>query len=111
MPGLLDPSTLAKLDHATLYRLRMSAPPELQNILAGYEHRAFAREAVRDHPLMAASIGVAIPLYQAAKMIPSRITGMSSRSVPSANQAAQGYLGIRDGIIGAYDAWRDKMAY
>ena len=100
MPGLLDPDTLAGLDHATLYRMRMSAPPELQGLLAGYEHQAFARELVADKPWMAASLAVASPMYQLSKFLP----GNESRSAPSWSQLGQEYRGIGQGLLGAYQS-------
>ncbi len=45
---------LAGLDQVELLRRRKLAKSrELQNALAGYEHRAYARETVQDNPLMA----------------------------------------------------------
>ena len=87
---------LLNLDHATLLALRKQAKDrELQNLLAGYEHRAFAREAVQENPLMALSIGAAIPLYQAYKLTP----WSKSRSDPSFDQMTQGLLGIKEGLF------------
>lgn len=97
MAGLLDPSEgLAGLDHATLYMLRERARNQaLQNTLAGYEHRAFAREAVGENPWMALPIGLAAPLYQASKFMP----GNQSRSQPSFDQLGQAYMGIGEGLM------------
>lgn len=93
---LLD--DLPRLDHAELYRMRAAAKDkELQNLLAGYEHRAFAREAVAEKPWLAPSLLVATPLYQAAKAL-----GMTnSRSSPSWSQMGHGLLGIGEGLLGA----------
>ena len=89
-PGLLN------LDHATLYRMRSAAQDkELQDLLAGYEHRAFAREAVAEKPWLAPSLLVATPLYQLAKA-----AGMTnSRSAPSLSQMGQGLLGVGEGLL------------
>ena len=93
MPGLLD---LANMDHATLYMLREKAKEKaLQDQLAGYEHRAFAREEVARNPLMALPIGLAAPLYQASKFLP----GNQSRSNPSFGQLGQAYTGIGEGLM------------
>jgi len=86
----------SKLDHATLYRLRREAQDrELQNLLAGYEHRAFAREATAQNPLLAAPIAVATPLYQAAKLLGAT----DARSDPSWGQMGQGLLGVGEGLL------------
>ncbi len=99
MPGLVD---LANLDHATLYRMRERAREQaMQDLLAGYEHRAFAREAVQENPLMAVPIGLATPLYQASKLLP----GNKSRSNPSWDQMLQGFTGVGEGLLGAYREW------
>lgn len=109
MPGLLDPNTLAGLDHATLYRMRAAAKEkELQNLLAGFEHRAFAREAVADNPLLSVPIGVAAPLYQLSKFAP-RFTGNKSRSDPSMEQLGQAYSGVGEGLLGAWRNWRKQQ--
>lgn len=98
--GLLTPipsrEDMPSADHASLYMARYGAKdPALQDMLAAYEHRAFAREATRDNPLMALPIAAGIPLYQVAKML-----GLtSSRSAPSLYQAGQGLLGIGEGLF------------
>ncbi len=91
-PGLIN------LDHATLYNMRSKAQDKaLQDLLAAYEHRAFAREAVAEKPGLAPSLLVAAPLYQAAKAM-----GMTnSRSSPSWSQMGHGLLGIGEGLLGA----------
>lgn len=95
MAGLLNPDDLAKMEHARLYMLREKLKSKQdQNALAGYEHRAFAREAVGDNPLMALPIAASIPLYQLSKMIP----GLESRSDASWGQTGQGLLGIGEGL-------------
>ncbi len=95
----MDPNELAKLDHATLYRLRSQArEQELQDLLAGYEHRAFGREAVSENPWLALPILTATPVYQAAKLIPGLL---QSRSNPSWSQLGQGLLGVGEGLRNA----------
>ena len=89
----MDPATL---DHATLWRMRREAQDrELQNLLAGYEHRAFAREATADNPWMALPIATATPLYQFAKLLGTT----DSRSPPSWGQMGQGLLGVGEGLL------------
>ncbi len=98
--GLLTPipsrEDMPGAPHDQLYMARYSAKdPALQDLLAAYEHRAFAREATRDNPLMALPIAAGVPLYQLAKAL-----GMtSSRSSPSLFQAGQGLLGIGEGLF------------
>ena len=88
---------LSNLDHATLYMMRARAQDQaLQDLLAGYEHRAFAREAVAEKPWMALPIALATPLYQGAKLVPGL---MNSRSKPSFSQMGQGLLGVYEGLL------------
>lgn len=86
---------LAQMSHADLYRARGYASPELQNRIAPFEHRAFAREVTRDNPLMALPVSLAIPAYSAYKAL-----GLSNaRSAPSMQEMKQGLLGIADGLM------------
>lgn len=95
MPGLLDPNYLATLDQPTLLGMRKRARTQAeQDQLAGYEHRAYARETVRDNPAMALSLLVATPAYQLAKIFGAT----NSRSAPSWGQMGQGLLGIYEGL-------------
>ncbi len=82
--------------HAALYSARDKARTQAEHdALAAEEHRAFARESVRENPLMALSLLAAIPLYQGYKL-----TGLSSaRSQPSWNQLKSGLLGIKEGLF------------
>ncbi len=91
--GLLDGIDTA--DQVELLRRRkLATDPGLQALLAGREHRAYARETVQDNPLMALSLLVATPAYQLAKL-----GGMTnSRSAPSFSQMGQGLLGIGEGL-------------
>jgi hypothetical protein len=94
--GLLQmsPEQLSQLDHATLYQARSYLPKEHQGLLAPYEHRAFAREAVGENKLMALPVAAGTMLYQPYKAL------MGARSKPSLNQLAQGLLGVKDGLFG-----------
>lgn len=84
--------------HASLFMQRERATTkEEQNRLAGQEHRAFAREAVADNPVMAIPISVGIPVYQGAKVL--GVTG--SRSDPSVSQAVEGLKGVGEGLVQA----------
>ncbi len=87
---------MQNLDHATLYMMRQRAKTQAeQDALAALEHRAFAREATAENPLMALPITAATPVYQLAKLL-----GLTqSRSAPSWNQMGQGLLGVGEGLI------------
>jgi hypothetical protein len=89
---------LANLDHLELLRLRQQNP-HLQDLLAPYEHRAWAREYVAENPvtgLLGAS--ALIPLYQMYKL-----TGQSgARSAPSIEQVIQGYKGVGEGLLSRF---------
>ena len=95
--GLLD--GIDNLDQTELLRRRkLATDPATQALLAGREHRAYARETVADNPLMALSLLVATPAYQLAKL-----GGMTnSRSAPSLSQMGQGLLGIGEGLYQRY---------
>jgi hypothetical protein len=87
---------LASLSHDELMRLRHQNP-DLQDLLAPYEHRAFAREYVGQNPLGALGMIGAIPGYQLYKM-----TGRSgARSNPSLDQMVQGFKGTGEGLMNA----------
>jgi hypothetical protein len=98
----LTPEQLAAMDHYSLLMARKGADQGMQNRLAPYEHRAYAREAVTDNPLYAPFLAGAIPAYQIKKMI----TG-EGRSQPSMEHVLQGLLGVGEGIAargqGAYN--------
>lgn len=108
MAGLLDyregmplptPEQMARMEQWQLLGLRKQYRDQpTQDQLAGYEHRAYAREAVAENPLMAISELVATPVYQGAKLLPRSITGLRSRSNPSWSQMGQGLLGIGEGL-------------
>jgi soluble lytic murein transglycosylase-like protein len=88
----------AQATHAQLYQARYNAKTqEEQNAIAPLEHRAFAREAVTENPLMAVPIAAAIPIYQGAKVL-----GLTnSRSEASVAQVTEGFKGIGEGIANA----------
>lgn len=96
-PGLLD--NLSSADQVELLRRRkLATDPQTQGLLAGAEHRAYARETVQSDPLMALSLLVATPAYQLAKA-----AGMTnSRSKPSLSQMGQGLLGIGEGLAARF---------
>lgn len=97
-PMVVTDEMLSGLGHDTLYRLReRNVDPNLQNVLAGYEHRAFAREYVRDNPWMAPSLAVAIPAYTGYK----QTFDTQARSKPSLSEMKQGMMGVGEGALGA----------
>jgi len=108
MAGLLNyyegmplpkPEDLARMEQWQLLGLRKQYKDQpTQDQLAGYEHRAYAREAVADNPFMAISELAATPIYQVAKLLPRKLTGLRSRSNPSWSQMGQGLLGIGEGL-------------
>jgi hypothetical protein len=93
----LTPGLLAQMDHATLYQKRAKAPKELQGLLSNYEHRAFAREAVQENPLLALPIAAGVPAWQVYKMLVS-----PGRSGVSFDQMGHGLLGVGEGLKGYF---------
>jgi len=97
-PMQVTDEQLASMDNGTLMQLRhINKAPELQTLLAPYEHRAFSREQARENPLQAPGLAIITPAYAAAKA-----TGLiSGRTQPSMRQVGQGLLGVGEGVIGA----------
>jgi hypothetical protein len=91
----IPPQELARLDHATLYGARGYLPSDKQGRLSPYEHRAFAREATNENPLLALPIAAGTLAYQPYKAI------FGARSAPSFSQVGQGLLGVGEGLYGA----------
>lgn len=76
-------------------RARAGDNPALQNLIAPYEHRAFAREWTAEDPWIAApSLAVATPAYSLAKLLSAH----GGRSEPSMAEITQGYQGIWEGL-------------
>ncbi len=92
----MPPWELAQKAHSELYMARYNATTQQgQDKLANAEHRAFAREAVGENPLMALPIAAAIPVYQTAKAAGAT----DSRSSSSVTQMVEGFKGIGEGLV------------
>ena len=85
------------MTHAQLVSLRDALSPTdpQQDVLAPYEHQAFARQWTEDSPVLAPlSLTFAIPAYSAAKAL-----GLErGRSDASWNEMLSGYRGMAEGI-------------
>lgn len=95
----MDPNQLSSADWLSLLQMRKEAQKAgnqaLQDLLAGYEHRAYARETAQADPVMGLRIAIATPAYQIAKA-----TGLlGARSNPSLSQMGQGLLGVGEGLL------------
>ena len=92
---LMEKEKLARLPHSKLLDLRKeNTAPGVQELLAPYEHRAFAREEVSENPLKALPLLFMIPGYQGVKAM-----GLGgARTGPSLEQFKQGNIGILDGL-------------
>ena len=86
----MNPETASWFD---LITARRGAPPEMQEYLAPYEHRAYARETVAESPWMAPVFALMTPGYQAYKVMRS-----GARTPPSMRQLQQGLLGTVEGL-------------
>lgn len=101
-PMVVTDEMLAGLNFKTLNGLRKVNPDQqLQNLIAGYEHRSFAREYLKENPWMIPSVAVATPGYTAMKALPKEWTGNRSRSQPSLSELKQGMIGVGEGALGA----------
>lgn len=75
-------------------RRKYTGNQEMQNLLAPYEHGAYAREDVRDRPYMALPYMAMIPGYQAYKAMFS-----GGRSNNPLQAMAGGYKGVLQGLL------------
>lgn len=107
-----DMEWMAQASHSDLYNLREKAETkEEQNLIAPFEHRAYAREAIQESPIpIAAAIGITagIPGYQAKKVL-----GMTnSRSDPSIEQMVEGFKGVAEGVASVVaEPWKQAWSY
>jgi hypothetical protein len=93
---LSDYPELGNLTWEELLELRRkyNDNPQVQNLLAPYEHMAYAREDVRDRPYMALPYMAMIPGYQAYKAM---FTG--GRSSNPLEAMSGGYKGVMQGLL------------
>lgn len=98
--GSYTPQQLGAMDHATLYSARQYVPKDQQGDISPYEHRAFAREATAENPLLGLPIAVGTLAYQPYKML------MGARSGASLNQVGQGLTGVGEGL---WQAFQEQM--
>lgn len=91
---LLAATPVGDMSHADLYRLRGLSPPEEQPSLAPLEHRAFAREFTKDHPLLGAGVPLAALGYYLGKksgLIKSRTEADFDQVFGAVDGTLQGY--------------------
>src|SRR5512139_3034063 len=93
--GALDPTKMSHYDLLTTRKMLDPKDP-IQELLAPYEHRAFAREYVQDHPWTGVpAMMTFIPGYQIYKAL-----GLKPEATPpSLEQAGQGYKGMWEGLF------------
>ncbi len=97
MANAPDPKQMARMSWDDLYMMRLDPSlqgRDTQNLIAPYEHRAYAREQVRDNLGKAGLMALMIPGYQAFKSVKGR-----SRSGASLDQIQQGLLGVGEGAL------------
>jgi len=91
--GLPDEATLAKMDWPSLIEMRKKyTSQDQQNVLAPYEHRAYARENVNS-PLDVLSMAALTLGYTPYKALKGE-----GRSQPSIRAIGQGLLGTWEGM-------------
>ena len=88
------PMDLSELMHDELLRRRDTSDPLTSDLLAPFEHQAFAREWTKVDPLAKFALPFAIPGYQLAKLL-----GLyPSASPASLDQLFAGYTGLAQGL-------------
>ena len=91
--SLADISKMS-FDDLMFLREKWNNDPAMQQLLAPFEHKAFAKRYIKDNPKSGPLImGAAIPGYQLAKMF-----GMRARTKPSIDQLFAGYQGMFEGM-------------
>ena len=92
--SLRELSDVSNMDFTNLTRLRKKYQndPWMSELLAPFEHQAYAREFAKDNPL---SMGASIPLYQVYKFLSGRQEG---RTPASLDQMFAGFRGMSEGL-------------
>ena len=86
------------LSHSDLFMRRIYGDRLDNQLLAPFEHQAFAREWTRENPLLAVpSLGVGIPLYQILKSL-NILPQDQNTTPPSLDQLFAGYRGMFQGL-------------
>lgn len=93
------PDPFSRMSFHELRELRASLPdPQAQQFLAPYEHRAYARELMKQDPVKGLGLLGAIPGYQVAKGL--GLMGSRTGSSQPFQQMGQGYMGMGEGLLG-----------
>jgi hypothetical protein len=100
-PTVLSAAQLEAMPHADLLRLRESNRSDIavQALLAPFEHRAFAREATRENPLLGVPIAIAAPVYYGAKKLGFMTD--DNTAPPTLGQVGAGLMGVGEGFVAA----------
>lgn len=99
--GVVTEEEAAQKSHAELYLAREKGTKEESDTLAPLEHRAFAREVTQENPWMAIPVGLATPLYEAAKATGIlEVLGQADEKTSKASFKAitEAYKGIYEGL-------------
>jgi hypothetical protein len=91
----LTPEQLRNVPHHVLWSARFHVPPEQQNLISPYEHRAYTKDMAYENPWLIPGIAALIPAYQGAKWLGST----DSRSKPSMAQMTEAYGGLWQGLM------------
>lgn len=112
-PRQADPALLGGLTEAqanamsqqdlNMLRIQHAKDMEYQKAISPYEHKATAREAVEENPLMAIPYAAMVPGYAVAKAL-HLLPEEESTTPPSWAQVIGGYQGIGQGLEKAYES-------
>ena len=93
----MDYESMPWLDLMKL-RYAYANDPQMQAVLAPYEHRAYYREMAQDNPYKAMAMSVIEPAYQGVKAL--GILPSNEMTTPaSLNQITESLKGIREGLF------------
>ena len=95
--SLSDLTNLDSRKWEDLYFLRKkyAGNPDLQSILAPYEHRAYYREMAQTDPYQAMAMSLIEPVYQGVKPF---LSSDNMTTPPSLDQITQSWKGIYEGL-------------